>query len=374
MGLKLTLDFPQDNTHSGPYDVVLHDPEGGDGSIEIPGYDIDTDLAALELGFKVWTPQLYLYQHYTDKGLPWLVRFRETALYDAFEEQGYDVFEAREFSQREFFNDYLLATLAANDGDVEALVDLVEPYVNDPELPLLQPGTLVDADAYIEALITGLQADSDPEAHWSEGGNIPLYLDALLRQLPRDEFKFEAHEPWVDEPEYGEKTVDLGYSISVGDDEIVSWARSFDIWTVDPVWFAFEVRDRCIESDDPYACPPESANTIMDYFGWVYDDSVLDQIGGPEAPQSDPDGNFGVKYTHWQTAWRRDAQGHYVDEYRVEEADKVELVPYATESEAEAAVELSEGIFTNRGEDRQWDMDILQRVTGGAWVPIEEEA
>jgi len=292
MGLKLHIDYsqhPQTGQDSEPFDVILNTRSGGEGAVTMVDYDIEADLAAEALGFDAYSPRLFFYQQYTAQGLAWLVENMEEELYDAFEEQGYDVFDDVSFSKEDFLHIYLLQLLEKNSGNIAEIIDILESCISAEGADLEdaredEPG-IIDRDDFIAALIEGLQKDADPEGHWSDGGNITTYLDALTKLLPEDQFTFVQGDPWVEEPDYGQKNISISYEINISNEEIIGWSLSFEMRITNPITFWYETIDWC--NEDQESCPPSSAGTLMEYFGWSYTDQLSD-IDGPEHPEEDP--------------------------------------------------------------------------------------
>lgn len=324
-------------------------------TVAFPDHDIESELALEELGFDIYSHELSFYKKYTTDGLNWLIGDSPEALLEAFEPHGYSVIgQPDEPYSKASFIEKLLELLQTNEGHIEKILNtLTKMEIREHESWEVGESEFVDKNHLIEVLIEGLQSSADPESHWSETYRVRTYVDALAKILPKDDFKFLRGKMWEEEEEWGKSTVDISFSVTVLDNEIVAWERRYDVEIYHPFHFHHAITDYC--EYDAENCPPVSAITLMEMFRWN-DSTPEEDIKAPEQPESDEDGEYGVCYTKYETHWVAD-KGHA----RTEVVEEEEVVPYYSLADAKKAVTLSKAIIERQGELKEYDIDILCR-------------
>lgn len=341
-------------------DVIIHKKNGGEDSLEIVDFDIDAAVAAEALGMDDYDIELGLYRQYKTEGLDRYIRDLPSLLDDAFEEQGYDVFTDEAFSRDDFLNT-VGQNIRDNIGSISRNIEFLKDAVNDKKY---------DKDEFVEDLIEGLKTLVDTDRFVQpEEKLIPHFLHPLVQMLPEEKFVFNTEKPWDEYSENDERRWNIGHNIEINDEHIISWNSNFEIVIIDPMTFEMEFRDLCTHYDDPETyCPPPAATFIMDYMGWSY--PPVPELEGPEAPEADDDGLFGVEYTKTLYEYTRFEGSSSVSAIKTGQSATT-LVQYETLNEAEEAAELSRNIMEMRGIDDEYEITVVAYDEDAEeWNPI----
>jgi hypothetical protein len=346
MGLEVELSLydVEQNAYVNVPVVLVQDRK----VIEFPGYDIEEDLAALELGFQMRDPRLHVYNEFRHGGLAELLETHPDAIYDAFEEQGYDVFRM-EYEDDDPFTPALFArmiveNLEGNKGSIEEQLSVFSEFV---DFDATDAGAVTQED-YADALVRLLQKQVS-----ADGYDIAEICAALQNVITAADVKYTVDGPYQ-EGDTAQNLERYNHSISILGEDMVSWERIVESQIYDPVGFQASVTDYC-EHDGSW-CTPSEAEAILYAFDMEADEP--EDPDDPEHPISDEDGEFAVLYEHYTTEWIK-GKGSV----RTNELEATYVVPYSDVYDAREAIDLSEHILENFGELREWDMRILRAKT-----------
>jgi len=343
MALSLELKMYPDGLHPVFIPIVLRDQQ----TLEFPGYDIETELAARELGFEVSGPELRLYATFVERGLAGLLARYPEEFFEAFEEQGYAAIKTPQgepFTDKEFVA-LLVANLVRNLGYIEDQLETLSAFVDlgDTDAGLMTQEEF--ADVLVRLLKEQVRIDDsnvDPVAQW------------LSEVITADDVDYTVQQDHYYESDVGENVERSFHSLSILGEDLLEWTRLIESRIYDPISFAASVTDWC-EHDSSF-CTPPAAEDVLAAFDLTAEEP--DDPDDPEHPTSDENGEFAVLYEHYETRW---VQGQ--GSVRTDEIEETYVVPYSDESDAREAMDLSETILSNAGEEEEWGMTLLRAKT-----------
>ena len=348
--------------------------------IEFPGYDLDTDLAARELGFNVEAPQLRFYDKWRRDGFQGMLEGHAPQMYEYLERHGYGSFNFGNFS-REIFARELCQNLSKeyphfvteklniirdfvdpDDPDagpisLQAYVDLLLLLVGRnrghigrmvPELYeyLIGEEDLLDIESYKDALFEALEKQVE-----DAGPDIKLLLEHLFEFFSTDEVDYEVSGPYETEMcEWHEQLETTEYNISIDGYPVAKWQTVLQKEIYDPIWYEAMTTDLC-EAADEY-CTPQGVEELLDVLN--LEPHEPDEPDDPWHPESDPEGEIAVLYERYD--WVLSGG----ELHRGEISQRV-AVPYADIETAKAAIEFSKHIIKFISEESLWDLSLLER-------------
>jgi hypothetical protein len=357
------------------FDVVLVSFD----EVEIPGFDLEADLAAEELGFEVDSPQLTFYKTYRFHDI---LNVRAPAIADYLEKHGYDSFNHGNFS-REDFAQLLLDSLRRTDAHmIKEKIDILRSFVDfeHPEAAEISPSTyanmllmllefnrgdipglieelrgyvfseaeLVELDDYRDALLKALEKQVK-----DDGPAIEQLLDELMQYFDADDVDYIVDGPYQADAEWHESQETTEHEINIDSYTVANWTTHLQRRVYDPVWFVSSTMDYCEASEE--FCIPDGAERVLTYFGMT--EKEPDEPDEPWHPEPDPDGQYGVLYVHYE--YKPGVPEHLRS--KLLKVIEREVVPYDDESDAKEAIEFSEHVIKYEGGNGPWDMRIVER-------------
>ena len=331
MGLKITVTPSlKAEPDVAPVTAVIYD----DNVIEIPDFDYETELAAVELGFAP-SAELKLYEFYIREGLPGLIACHPRTIDAAFKAQGYAAF-APDFEAADFV-DMIETNLAfLSTPNTGPQIALYQQFVDFTE---------ADAEFVTQAEYGAtLAAALETAVRLDETYAVSVIASNLkLAMNDRENDMVFEQECEIDVDSFAPvavvatcvNTIDI-FGVTVG-----LWRDGLELAILNPITFDTHLTDLC-ELHDDY-CLPEGIEALLDAFEleipYVPEPQLL------EVPESDPTGVYGVDYSF---------PGNYPHK----------VVPYGTRAEAAAAYELSQAVIDFH-RSRGWRPDM---ASADAWT------
>lgn len=346
MGLRVTLPYPsmyQDERDEGGLDVILHTKQKGLNGLEIVDFDLEHALAAAVFFIEDHDPELFFYRNYEKGGLDSFIWRYPEELYAAFQEQGYDVFEDESYDSSEFLNT-VGQNIRENIGRIEENIEVLKEAIERKEY---------ERDEFIDDLVEALKTLADPllmpeRPH----GNEQIILNLLLYMLPTEKFAFTHDDPWSGYEGADRKDWHWRHNIEINGEVIVSWDTPVDMVISSPK--KFSAIALAPHKDRPEIGSPYIVRSIMDRMGWKYP-KIPEEIDGPDYPESDDDGLFGVEYIEYS----------YNKEKRT-------FIRYKTLIDAVEAAELSQDMMRARGLLQDYMITVLiYDEEADEWLPTD---